>query len=109
RPPNAAHAPTSPRTRTGACSETRDRSAQARVQSRRDEAEPCPSRLHRLPSTAFACIAAARRGAKKAALVLRHSILVLLCHLLEHGDQAGDLGARYFESRAEPRLTPHLA
>jgi transposase len=51
---------------------------------------------------------AARRGSKKAAVAVGHSILVIVWHLLEHGDPYHDLGANYFDSRAEPALTHHL-
>jgi transposase len=51
---------------------------------------------------------AARRGSKKAAVAVGHSILVIVWHLLDHHDPYHDLGANYFESRAEPALTRHL-
>jgi len=51
---------------------------------------------------------AARRGAKQAAVAVGHSILVIVWHLLDHGDPYRDLGAKYFDSRAEPSLTRHL-
>ena len=51
---------------------------------------------------------AARRGAKKAAVAVGHSILIIVWHLLDHGDPFHDLGANYFETRAEPALTRHL-
>jgi transposase len=51
---------------------------------------------------------AARRGTKKAAVAVGHSILTIVWHLLEHGDPYHDLGANYFDTRAEPGLTRHL-
>jgi transposase len=51
---------------------------------------------------------AARRGGKKAAVAVGHSILVIVWHLLDHGDPYHDLGGTYFETRAEPALTRHL-
>jgi transposase len=51
---------------------------------------------------------AARRGARKAAVAVGHSILVIVWHLLDHGDPYRDLGANYFDSRPEPSLTRHL-
>jgi transposase len=51
---------------------------------------------------------AARRGSKKAAVAVGHSILVIVWHLLDHGDPYHDLGASYFETRSEPALTRHL-
>src|SRR5215510_4747033 len=51
---------------------------------------------------------AARRGTKKAAVAVGHTILVIVWHLLDHGDPYHDLGANYFDSRAEPALTRHL-
>jgi transposase len=51
---------------------------------------------------------AARRGSKKAAVAVGHSILVIVWHLLDHGDPYHDLGGNYFETRTEPHLTRHL-
>jgi transposase len=51
---------------------------------------------------------AARRGIKKAAVAVGHSILVIVWHLLDHGDPYHDLGANYFETRAQPAVTRHL-
>jgi transposase len=51
---------------------------------------------------------AARRGTKKAAVAVGHSILIIVWHLLDHCDPYHDLGANYFQTRAEPALTRHL-
>jgi transposase len=51
---------------------------------------------------------AARRGSKRAAVAVGHSILVIVWHLLDHGDPYHDLGGHYFDTRAEPTLTRHL-
>jgi transposase len=51
---------------------------------------------------------AARRGTKKAAVAVGHSILIIVWHLLDHGDPYRDLGAHYFDNRAEPALTRNL-
>jgi transposase len=51
---------------------------------------------------------AARRGAKRAAVAVGHSILIIVWHLLDHGDPYHDLGGNYFDERAEPTLTRHL-
>ena len=41
----------------------------------------------------------ARRGAKRAAVAVGHSILVIVYHLLKHGLVYKDLGANYFDQR----------
>jgi transposase len=51
---------------------------------------------------------AARRGSKRAAVAVGHSILIIVWHLLAHGHPYHDLGGNYFETRAEPALTRHL-
>lgn len=56
---------------------------------------------------------AARRGAKRAALAVAHSILVIMYHLAERGCSYHDLGGNYFDERAREstvrRLTRRLA
>jgi len=42
---------------------------------------------------------AARRGAKRAAVAVAHTILVIVHHLLRTGDVYRDLGANYFDER----------
>ena len=51
---------------------------------------------------------AARRGSKKAAVAVGHAILVIVWHLLDHGDPYRDLGANYFDQRTQPASTRHL-
>jgi transposase len=51
---------------------------------------------------------AARRGSKKAAVAVGHSILIIVWHLLEHADPYHDLGGNYFDTRAEPTVARHL-
>jgi len=55
---------------------------------------------------------AARRGKKKAAVAVAHSILVIAYHLLTRGTEYENLGANYFDernrSRVERRLTHRL-
>jgi transposase len=55
---------------------------------------------------------AARRGKKKAAVAVAHSILVIAYYLLTRGTEYEDLGANYFDernrSRVERRLTHRL-
>jgi transposase len=51
---------------------------------------------------------AARRGTKKAAVAVGHSILIIIWHLLDHGDPYADLGANYFDTRADSSMTRHL-
>ena len=51
---------------------------------------------------------AARRGSKKAAVAVGHSILIIVWHLLDHGDPYHDLGGNYFDTRNEPALARHL-
>jgi hypothetical protein len=51
---------------------------------------------------------AARRGAKRAALAVGHSILVIICHLLSHPEQTyADLSADYFVQRDPKRAVRH--
>jgi transposase len=55
---------------------------------------------------------AARRGKKKAAVAVAHSILVIAYHLLTRGTEYEDLGPNYYDerdrSRVERRLTHRL-
>ena len=55
---------------------------------------------------------AARRGKKKAAVAVAHSILVIAYYLLTRGTEYEDLGANYYDerdrSRVERRLTHRL-
>src|ERR1051326_1606845 len=39
----------------------------------------------------------ARRGKKKAAVALGHSVLVIVYHLLSHGEVYHDVGVQYFD------------
>ena len=50
---------------------------------------------------------AARRGRKRAALAVAHSLLVVAYHLLQ-GDEYNDLGADYFDKLAPERLKRNL-
>ena len=55
---------------------------------------------------------AARRGKKKAAVAVGHTILVIVYHLLKRGDTYRDLGPMYFDKHdrqaVERRLTHRL-
>jgi transposase len=51
---------------------------------------------------------AARRGAKRAAIAVAHSILVIAYHLLRHGGAYEDLGQTYFDERDRTRVTQRL-
>jgi transposase len=51
---------------------------------------------------------AARRGSKKAAVAVGHAILVIVWHLLDHGDPYRDLGSNYFDMRSNPAAVRHL-
>ena len=42
---------------------------------------------------------AARRGSKRAAMAVAHSILVAIYHMLRDGTQCHDLGATHWDSR----------
>jgi transposase len=48
-----------------------------------------------------------RRGKKKAAMVVGHSILVAVYHILRDGVDYRDLGADHFDQLAKERLTRH--
>jgi transposase len=51
---------------------------------------------------------AARRGKKRAAVAVGHSILVIIYHLLTDGRDYEDLGARYFDERDRQRVERRL-
>jgi transposase len=51
---------------------------------------------------------AARRGKKKAAVAVAHSILVISYHLLKHGSTFRDLGGDYFDRRDQDALERRL-
>ena len=51
---------------------------------------------------------AARRGKKRAAIAVAHSILVIAYHLLKNGTVYIDLGADYFERRNEQQVQKQL-
>ena len=51
---------------------------------------------------------ASRRGKKRAAIAVAHSILVIAYHLLKNGTVYTDLGADYFERRNEQQVQKHL-
>jgi transposase len=51
---------------------------------------------------------ARRRGGKKAAMAVGHSILVIIWHLLEHDCPYVDLGSTYFDERDHSHLQRHL-
>jgi len=51
---------------------------------------------------------ASRRGAKKAALAVAHSILVIIYHLLRDGSTYQDLGSTYFDERDRQAVQKRL-
>ena len=51
---------------------------------------------------------AARRGKKRAAIAVAHSILVIAYHMLRDGTEYCDLGGDYFEKRNKDQLQRHL-
>ena len=51
---------------------------------------------------------ASRRGKKRAAIAVAHSILVIAYHLLKNGTVYTDLGADYFEHRNEQQVQKQL-
>jgi transposase len=51
---------------------------------------------------------AARRGSKRAAVAVAHSILVIAYHLLRDGGVYEDLGPTYFDERDRTRVTQRL-
>ncbi len=51
---------------------------------------------------------AARRGAKKAAVAVGHSILVMIYHLLRDGGAYQDLGGNYFDERDQQVIQKRL-
>jgi DNA-binding transcriptional ArsR family regulator len=50
----------------------------------------------------------ARRGKKRAAVAVAHSILVIAYHLIERGTEYVDLGATYFDQRKKETLQQQL-
>ena len=51
---------------------------------------------------------AARRGSKRAAVAVGHSILVSVYHLLRDGEPYHELGGTYFDARDRPTVTRRL-
>jgi transposase len=51
---------------------------------------------------------AARRGQKRAAIAVAHSILIIAYHLLAHKTEYQDLGANYFDERKEQTVVQRL-
>ena len=51
---------------------------------------------------------AARRGKKRAAIAVAHSILVIAYHMLQNGTEYRDLGGDYFDNRNKDRLQRSL-
>jgi transposase len=51
---------------------------------------------------------AARRGKKRAAVTVAHSILVIAYHMLRKGTEYQDLGGDYFDNRNKERLQHNL-
>lgn len=51
---------------------------------------------------------AARRGKKRAAIAVAHSILIIAYHMLRDGTEYRDLGGDYFEKRNKVQLQRHL-
>lgn len=51
---------------------------------------------------------AARRGKKRAAIAVAHSILVIAYHMLQNGTEYRDLGGDYFDKRNKDRLQHSL-
>lgn len=50
---------------------------------------------------------AARRGRKRAAVAVGHSILVIAYHLIQRGEVYQDLGANYFDGQSPEKATQH--
>jgi transposase len=51
---------------------------------------------------------AARRGAKRAAVALAHTIIIIAYHLLSRGQDYSDLGTNYFDQRDRDRVRYRL-
>jgi transposase len=51
---------------------------------------------------------AARRGKKRAAIAVAHSMLVIVYHMLRDGTEYQDLGGDYFDKRNKDQLQRHL-
>ena len=75
------------------------------------EAARAAARTHAYPGTQYRRIAA-RRGAKRAAVAVAHSIIVIAYHMLSTGSAYRDLGANWFDERdreaVRRRLTRRL-
>jgi transposase len=50
----------------------------------------------------------ARRGAKRAAVAVAHSILVIAFHIMQRGTEYVDLGPNYFDQRKAEHLQRQL-
>jgi len=51
---------------------------------------------------------AARRGARRAAMAVAHTILLIAHHLLKYGTVYQDLGANYYDQHDQPRVQQRL-
>ena len=51
---------------------------------------------------------AARRGKKRAAIAVAHSILVIAYHMLRNGTEYRELGGEYFDNRNKEQLQRNL-
>jgi hypothetical protein len=51
---------------------------------------------------------AARRGAKRAAVAVGHSILVIADHLIKRGEVYQELGANYFDQQSPEKVRSRL-
>jgi len=52
---------------------------------------------------------AARRGSKRAAVAVAHTILVIAYHILRRGTTYQELGGEYFDRRSQDQLVKRLA
>jgi transposase len=71
------------------------------------EAARAAARTHTYLAAQFRRLAA-RRGGKRAAVAVAHSILVIAYHLLRDGGVYEDLGQTYFDERDRTRVTQRL-
>src|SRR6266581_2148963 len=71
------------------------------------EAARAAARSHTYLAAQFHRLAA-RRGGKRAAVAVAHSILVIAYHLLRDGGRYEDLGQTYFDQRDRTRITERL-
>jgi transposase len=71
------------------------------------EAARAAARTHTYLAAQFRRLAA-RRGGKRAAVAVAHSILVIAYHLLRDGGVYEDLGQTYFDQRDKTRVTQRL-